>query len=169
MVDEVVSELEPIVRRSNLAVKIKMKRSLPPMKTDRQKVKQIVLNLLNNAIKFTPAGSVTITGGYDARTRTASIAVRDTGVGIPEESQSKIFEDFRQVDGSFTRRFGGLGIGLTLARELVGLLGGALDLRSEVGVGTTVYVRLPRVAPAAGTERGTELGVTLFPRLDLAS
>jgi signal transduction histidine kinase len=147
LVDEVVSELEPIVRRSNLAVKIKMKRSLPPMKTDRQKVKQIVLNLLNNAIKFTPAGSVTITGGYDARTRTASIAVCDTGVGIPEEDQSKIFEDFRQLDDSLTRGYGGTGLGLSICRRLAQMLGGSIELESRVGEGSTFTLRLPARAP----------------------
>jgi signal transduction histidine kinase len=147
LVDEVLSELEPIVRRSNLAVKTKMKRSLPPIKSDRQKVKQIVLNLLNNAIKFTPSGTVTISGGFDARSRTATISVRDTGVGIPEESQSKIFEDFRQLDDSLTRGYGGTGLGLSICRRLAQMLGGSIELESRIGEGSTFTLRLPARAP----------------------
>src|SRR6185295_6965251 len=84
LVDEVISELEPIIKKSNLSVRAIMPRTLPPLKSDRQKVKQIVLNLLSNALKFTPAGSVTIKASFDRRSRTLDIAVSDTGVGIPE-------------------------------------------------------------------------------------
>ena len=73
---------------------------MPTLRTDRQKVKQIVLNLLSNALKFTPQGSVTILGSFDANRREMTIAVRDTGVGIPTDDQSKVFEDFRQLDSS---------------------------------------------------------------------
>jgi signal transduction histidine kinase len=126
LVDEVMSELEPIVRRSNLAVTTRMKSGLPFVKTDRQKVKQIVLNLLSNALKFTPTGSVMISSHFDAKAQVMCIAVKDTGVGIPEESQTKIFEDFRQLDDSPAQ-----------------MLGGSIELVSVVGEGSTFTLRLP--------------------------
>ena len=143
LVNEVMSELEPIIRRSNLAVTARIKRSLPLVKTDRQKVKQIVLNLLNNALKFTPSGSVTISATYESRGRVVTISVRDTGVGIPEESQSKIFEDFRQLDDSPARGYGGTGLGLSICRRLAQMLGGSIDLESQVAKGSTFTLRLP--------------------------
>ncbi len=142
LVHEVMSELEPIIKRSNLAVTTKMK-ALPPIKTDRQKVKQIVLNLLSNALKFTPAGSVVISASYDGKGRTVSIAVRDTGVGIPEADQAKVFEDFRQLDSSPARGYGGTGLGLSICRRLSQMLGGAIELTSREGHGSTFTLRLP--------------------------
>ncbi len=138
-----MSELEPIIRRSNLTVNARVNRTLPLVKTDRQKVKQIVLNLLSNALKFTPTGSVTIAVGFDARSRMMTIAVRDTGVGIPDEARGRIFEDFRQLDDSPTRGYGGTGLGLSICRRLAQMLDGSIDLESEVGQGSTFTLRLP--------------------------
>jgi PAS domain S-box-containing protein len=143
LVNEVTSELEPIIRRSRLTVTARMPRSLPPLKSDRQKVKQIVLNLLSNALKFTPAGSVTMTASYDLKTRTMVIAVRDTGVGISQADQRKVFEDFRQLDSSPTRGYGGTGLGLSICRRLSQMLGGSIDLVSDLGRGSTFTLRLP--------------------------
>ncbi len=143
LVHEVMSELEPIIRRSNLAVTTRIKPSLPTVKTDRQKVKQVVLNLLSNALKFTPTGSVTIGATIDNKTDTVSIVVRDTGVGIPAESQSKIFEDFRQLDNSPTRGYGGTGLGLSICRRLAQMLGGSIEVTSRLGEGSVFTLRLP--------------------------
>jgi signal transduction histidine kinase len=143
LINEVMSELEPIIRRSNLTATSRIKVPVPAIKSDRQKVKQIVLNLLSNALKFTPAGSVTIIGSYDRKNRMTAIAIRDTGVGIPEESLGKVFEDFRQLDSSPTRGYGGTGLGLSICRRLAQMLGGTIDLQSEVDVGSTFTLRLP--------------------------
>jgi signal transduction histidine kinase len=143
LVNEVMSELEPIIRRSNLTVATRMRGTIPLLKTDRQKVKQIVLNLLSNALKFTPTGAVTIAVTFDPNARTTAIAVSDTGVGIPEESQGKIFEDFRQLDNSPTRGYGGTGLGLSICRRLAQMLGGSIELRSKVGDGSTFTLLLP--------------------------
>ena len=143
LVSEVMSELEPIIRISNLTVNARVNRTLPLVKTDRQKVKQIVLNLLSNALKFTPTGSITIAAGFDGRQRTMTIAVRDTGVGIPDEARGRIFEDFRQLDDSPTRGYGGTGLGLSICRRLAQMLDGSIDLESEVGQGSTFTLRLP--------------------------
>jgi signal transduction histidine kinase len=106
-------------------------------------VKQIVLNLLSNALKFTPSGSVTIITAYDGRSRTIGIAVRDTGPGIDERDQAKVFEDFRQLDSSPTRGYGGTGLGLSICRRLSQMLGGTIDLKSSPGKGSTFTLRLP--------------------------
>jgi len=143
LVTEVMSELEPIIKRSNLAVAARMRRELPPLKSDRQKVKQIVLNLLSNALKFTPQGSVTIGAAYDRKARTMSIAVSDTGVGIPDGDHGKVFEDFRQLDSSPARGYGGTGLGLSICRRLAQMLGGSIDLDSVPGHGSTFTLRLP--------------------------
>ena len=143
LVDEVMSELEPIIKKSNLTVRAIMPRGLPQLKSDRQKVKQIVLNLLSNALKFTPAGSVKITASFDNTNRTVGIAVADTGVGIASDDRVKVFEDFRQLDSSPARGYGGTGLGLSICRRLSQMLGGTIDLESEVGTGSTFTLRLP--------------------------
>jgi signal transduction histidine kinase len=109
-------------------------------------VKQIVLNLLSNALKFTPSGSVTMTASYDARLKQVDISVRDTGVGIPPEDRAKVFEDFRQLDSSPTRGYGGTGLGLSICRRLAQILGGSIDLDSALGKGSTFTLRLPAKA-----------------------
>ena len=143
LIHEVMSELEPIIKRSKLMVTARTRASVPALKSDRQKIKQIVLNLLSNALKFTPHGSVTIGASYDVRSRVVAIAVRDTGVGIPEADQAKVFEDFRQLDSSPARGYGGTGLGLSICRRLAHMLGGNIELSSSAGRGSTFTLRLP--------------------------
>jgi signal transduction histidine kinase len=143
LVTEVMAELEPIVKRSNLAVKTRTVGRIPRIKSDRQKVKQVVLNLLSNALKFTSEGGVSINGSYDGRTRQVAIAVRDTGVGIAPSDQGKVFEDFRQLDSSPARGYGGTGLGLSICRRLAQMLGGTIELESTLGKGSTFTLRLP--------------------------
>ena len=143
LVNEVMSELEPIIKRSSLRVTARMPRTLRPLKSDRQKVKQVVLNLLSNALKFTPTGSVTIVASYDERKRWVTISVHDTGVGIAREDQAKVFEDFRQLDASPTRGYGGTGLGLSICRRLAQMLGGTIELVSDVDKGSTFTLKLP--------------------------
>ena len=138
-----MSELEPIIRRSTLKVTAKMARNLRPLKSDRQKVKQVVLNLLSNALKFTPAGAVTISASYDDKKRWLAVAVQDTGVGIAPEDQAKVFEDFRQLDSSPTRGYGGTGLGLSICRRLAQMLGGSIELVSDLNEGSTFILKLP--------------------------
>jgi PAS domain S-box-containing protein len=143
LIDEVMSELEPIIKRSNLTMSARAGSKLPMLRSDRQKVKQIVLNLLSNALKFTPEGSVTIAARYDGRSRMVCIAVRDTGVGIPSEDQAKVFEDFRQLDSSPARGYGGTGLGLSICRRLAEMLEGDIELESETGRGSTFVLCIP--------------------------
>ena len=111
------------------------------IKTDAAKVKQIVTNLVSNAIKFTDKGSVTSCSSRPRRRR--AIAVRDTGIGIRNEDQQLIFEEFRQADGSSTRKYQGTGLGLAIARRFAHLLGGTLTVESSRGAGSTFTLTLP--------------------------
>jgi signal transduction histidine kinase len=114
---------------------------LPLVRSDRRKVARILTSLLNNAYKFTATGEVV--ARVDVRADRVIFDVRDTGIGIPHESQKVVFDEFRQVDGSETRRYGGSGLGLTLARQLARLLGGDIALDSVPGEGSTFTVELP--------------------------
>src|SRR5262249_43551125 len=96
--------------------------------------------------KFTPSGSVTMTASYGARQKHVDISVKDTGVGIPQEDQVKVFEDFRQLDSSPARGYGGTGLGLSICRRLPHILGGSIELDSAVGRGSTFTLRLPAKA-----------------------
>lgn len=114
---------------------------LPRVRSDRKKIARILVSLLRNAYKFTPRGHVEV--GVDLSGDRIQFRVADTGIGIPREAQAIVFEAFRQVDGSVTRRYGGSGLGLALARRLSRLLGGDVELESAPGAGATFTVSLP--------------------------
>jgi PAS domain S-box-containing protein len=147
LVPEVMAELDPVIARSRLSVLPILAREVPIVQSDRQKVKQIVVNLLSNALKFTHKGSIEIAVRYPRPDGTASIAVTDTGIGISPEHHDKIFEDFRQVDDSPSRQYGGTGLGLAICRRLAHALGGRISLRSEIGRGSTFTLTIPADAP----------------------
>jgi signal transduction histidine kinase len=109
--------------------------------TDGEKVVRILSNLLSNAFKFTPSGRIEVEVAPDGDV--VEWRVRDTGIGIPAEERDAVFDEFRQVDGSTTRLYGGTGLGLALSRRLAELLGGAVRLESEVGRGSLFTLRLP--------------------------
>jgi signal transduction histidine kinase len=144
LIQEVVAELDPIVARTKLAVNAALAPELPELHSDRQKVKQIVLNLLSNALKFTHEGSVQISAGYEMATSMVTISVKDTGIGIAPEHLEKIFEDFQQVDSSPTRAYGGTGLGLSICRRLAAMMGGRVTVQSVLGQGSTFTLHLPR-------------------------
>jgi PAS domain S-box-containing protein len=147
IVPEVMAELEPVIARSKLTVTPRLAPEAPPLHSDRQKVKQIVLNLLSNALKFTHQGGVEIAVRFEPETRTVSIAVTDTGIGIAPEHHERIFEDFRQVDDSPSRQYGGTGLGLAISRRLAIALGGRITLHSKVGEGSVFTLTIPVDAP----------------------
>ena len=122
-----------------------------PVVTDIVRLRQIIFNLLSNAIKFTTEGSVRVAVAPDAAGHQLVITFRDSGVGIPAAAYETIFEPFRQLDTSTTRRFGGTGLGLAISRHLARALGGDITVESVIDVGSTFSVRLPytRAAPVA--------------------
>ena len=133
------------------------------LRADATKLRQVVLNLLGNAVKFTESGEVSAhvwcaEPGAGGRPR-IGVTVRDTGIGVPRERQAAIFDAFTQADGSTTRRYGGTGLGLTISARLVALMGGRVWLDSEPGRGSRFHVELP-VEPVAGeqVERGPTRG-----------
>ncbi|MBK6683389.1 MAG: response regulator [Deltaproteobacteria bacterium] len=135
---ELVLELDPGLPRS--------------WRGDPLRLRQILLNLLTNAIKFTDKGEVALVVGRDPEgTGALRFTVEDTGPGIAPQDQGRIFEAFRQADGSTTRRYGGTGLGLTISRQLAELMGGALWVDSQLGVGSQFHLRLP-LAPSPGAE-----------------
>jgi len=146
LIDEVMAEVEPLIARTKLAVTRALAPHVPEIRTDRQKVKQIVLNLLSNALKFTPQGSVAIAIDADASLEEIAVAVADTGIGISEDNQRTIFEAFGQTDGSYAKRHGGTGLGLSICRRLATILGGRISLQSRPGEGSTFTLYLPRRA-----------------------
>lgn len=117
---------------------------LPAVVADQHRVRQILINLLGNAVKFTDAGRVTLRARPDRAHGHLLFEVQDTGIGIPLGKQEKLFEKFTQVDSSFTRRHGGSGLGLAICRRLVEMMGGYIELESRgEGTGTTVRFTLP--------------------------
>jgi PAS domain S-box-containing protein len=121
--------------------------------TDAARLRQIVLNLVGNALKFTASGSITLgvrLSGKGLRSGEPAIEifVRDTGLGIAEDKQGYIFEPFTQIDSTTSRRFGGTGLGLSISRRLAELMGGAVTVKSEIGIGSEFVVILPTAIPS---------------------
>ena len=143
LVPEVMAELDAVIARSKLTVTPHLSSEVPLVFSDRQKVKQIVVNLLSNALKFTHQGSIEINMEFDPGTHQASIVVIDTGIGIAAEHHERIFEDFRQVDDSPSRQYGGTGLGLAICRRLAMALGGRITLHSTVGQGSSFTLTIP--------------------------
>ncbi len=133
--------VEPLVKSDKVRLGQDIETDLPVLFTDEDRLKQILMNLLSNAVKFTEAGTITVTA--QRHDGDIAIAVADTGIGIPEDAFERIFEAFRQVDGSVTRRYGGTGLGLSISRRLATLLGGGITVQSAVGVGSTFTVTIP--------------------------
>jgi signal transduction histidine kinase len=115
--------------------------ALPTMHTDQDKVRQIVLNLLSNAAKFTEQGRIALAA--TSENGDISVSVSDTGIGIPENQLPHIFEEFTQVDASTTRKHSGTGLGLAISQRLATLLGGSIDVESKLGAGSTFTVMIP--------------------------
>ena len=146
LVDEVVRQVEPLTQQKAVAFRRSLAADAAAMYTDPTKVKQILLNLLSNAAKFTHEGEVRLT--VRRAGDRVEFEVRDTGIGIRDQDLASIWEDFRQVDQSRTREYGGTGLGLSITRKLVQRLDGDIDVRSRPGEGSTFTVTLPVRSPA---------------------
>jgi two-component system sensor histidine kinase EvgS len=155
LLDAVVEPHTVAARHKNLAVSCAIDPALPAgVMTDGLRLRQIVGNLMSNAIKFTATGQVTLTASRlaDATAPRFRIAVRDSGIGMTPEVLSRLFEPFSQADGSTTRNYGGTGLGLCISRELARLLGGDLSVTSTPDVGSEFSLILPLVAAAPAAE-----------------
>lgn len=143
--DDVVNLLRPAAEKKGLKLLTHLPASAPDrVIADAGRLRQILLNITGNAIKFTEAGRVVIRVEVEPVGSQANITfqVVDTGIGIPEEHQSTIFEEFSQGDSSTTRRFGGTGLGLSISRSLAEAMGGAIHLQSKPGIGSAFTIRL---------------------------
>ena len=154
LVKEVLAELEPLIARSRLDVRSVIGKNIPMLRSDRAKLKQIIMNLISNALKFTPQGSVTVSVTWSKRRGETTISVKDTGIGIADKDQETVFQDFRQVDNSPTRQYGGTGLGLAICRRLANVLGGDIRLISKVDQGSTFTLVLPSTAGSSSTKGG---------------
>jgi signal transduction histidine kinase/DNA-binding response OmpR family regulator len=134
--------LKPLLTGNSLELTFDAAPGLPALYTDEGKVSQILRNLISNALKFTPRGSVRLTAHLEDDGFVA-FQVADTGIGIAREDQERIFEEFVQVENELQTRVKGTGLGLPLSKRLVELLGGSIRVESEVGAGSTFHVRLP--------------------------
>ncbi|HUP90292.1 MAG TPA: ATP-binding protein, partial [Longimicrobiales bacterium] len=138
---EVKQLMEPLAQQKGLRVECRLP-DKAEMISDATKIRQILVNLVGNAVKFTDTGTVTLAVREEGDCTVFDVA--DTGPGIPAESLGKIFEPFWQVDSTTTRKAGGTGLGLSVTQKLARLLGGDVEVESELGKGTTFRVRLPK-------------------------
>ncbi len=147
---DVIAQLKPLADAKELQLSLNAEPSLPMVMADGSRIRQIVINLVSNAIKFTEKGGVTIECMVLKRGDMVRVSVQDSGIGISPAALGYIFEAFRQADGSTTRRFGGTGLGLTIAKKLIELQGGEVAVESVVGQGSTFSFSLPTATPSKG-------------------
>jgi signal transduction histidine kinase len=139
---QVLDRSRPKAERQNIQLTYDLTPELPPVTADEEKLYWTLLQLVDNGIKFTPeGGSVTIIAADDDQR--VRVTVRDTGIGIPPERLDDIFEPFRQLDGSSTRRYGGTGLGLALVRRILDAHGAHMEVQSTSGRGSAFSFGLP--------------------------
>ncbi len=141
---DAIEYLRPQAESKGLTVEMDLPADLPPVRADADRMRQVIGHLLDNALKFTPAGGrIGVRGTAERADHMVVIEVWDTGIGIPIEALPRLFERFFQVDSSNTREYGGVGIGLALVKEFVERLGGDVDVMSQAGRGSTFRITLP--------------------------
>ncbi|ANB72851.1 hypothetical protein AYM40_11075 [Paraburkholderia phytofirmans OLGA172] len=162
MIEPVRSQMAPLATERHLALHFELD-NVPPLKGDPTKLRQILTNLIANAIKFTSQGVVTVTGVWQptgAERGICRFEVRDTGIGIPVEKQAHLFDAFSQADTSTTRRYGGSGLGLAICKRLVEALGGTIGVESLSGVGSRFWFEVPMtLGKPTGLEESEKLGM----------
>lgn len=141
----IIRAFEAEARHKGLELTADVAADLPPLRTDGQRLEQVLRNFVSNALKFTERGRITLR--IARAPQGVAFAVEDTGIGIPSDQQEVVFEAFRQADGTISRKYGGTGLGLSISRELADLLGGRLTLDSQPGRGSTFTLILPERAP----------------------
>jgi signal transduction histidine kinase len=155
VVQTVLSAVEPLASGKHLALKSELAPNLPRVHGDERRIAQVLLNLVGNAIKFTDSGEVALR--TSAANGSVTVAVRDTGPGISESDQGRIFEEFQQADTSITRTKGGTGLGLAISKRIVEMHGGQIRVESAVGKGSTFFITVPvRVEQQVGQQVGQQ-------------
>jgi signal transduction histidine kinase len=145
LIGNVIETARPLAERNKNILAVECPPDLPPVEADAMRLRQIILNLLSNACKFTEAGNIKLqvtTALHEGR-QFVEIAVIDTGIGMAAEQMSRLFEEFTQADSSTARQYGGTGLGLAITRRLCQLMGGDVTVASEPGKGSVFTVRLP--------------------------
>jgi signal transduction histidine kinase len=181
VLNEVLSTLAPTARKKGVNLRVELAADLGEIKGDAERLRQVFINLVDNALKFTPpGGTVTMRARNSGASAAAEdddddagmslmaplkneieIRVLDTGIGIPERERAKVFDAFYQVDSSSTREYGGTGLGLSIVKRLVEAHGGTVSIDANEPTGTQFIVRIPTVpASASGTGAGAPSGIT---------
>jgi PAS domain S-box-containing protein len=154
MVDDVVATVQPLVSRNGNRLTVRADSAPVTMHTDLTKVRQLLLNLLSNACKFTEQGTITLTVDNGVREAghppVAVFRVADTGIGMTPEQMDRLFEAFSQAEASTTSRYGGTGLGLAITKRFCHMMGGDVHVESAVGEGSVFTIELPTTLPAVG-------------------
>jgi signal transduction histidine kinase len=144
-IDEILrvatTTVEPLLKDGRVKLVTEIAPDIPPLKTDRDKLKQAMLNLLSNAAKFTEKGEIKVAAWRDDGM--LKLTVSDTGIGMKQEALALIFDEFRQADMSSTRKYGGTGLGLAIVKKFIILMGGDIVVESEIGKGSKFTITLP--------------------------
>ena len=140
-VDKTLAMSKPLAKNKQIELLNQVPLNLPPVEADDARLQQILFNLIGNAIKFTPSGCVKVTAKLDKSF--VKINVIDSGIGIPPNRQTAIFESFRQLDSSTTREYEGLGLGLSISKKLIEKHSGTISVTSEINQGATFTFSLP--------------------------
>jgi two-component system, chemotaxis family, sensor kinase CheA len=146
VVQELTLQFQPLMEQKRLAFHVEVEPALEKLHlySDKQRLMQILFNLLSNALKFTEAGSVNLSVYVPAQESQAiSFAIKDTGIGIDPQHHTHIFEAFKQVDGQTSRKYGGTGLGLSISQEFAHLIGGGIQVDSRIGAGSTFTLTIP--------------------------
>jgi two-component system, NtrC family, sensor kinase len=142
VVDSAVAVIQPLAQKKGLEIVIDVAPEIERVWLDPGKMRQVLYNLMSNAVKFTEKGTIRVEARL-AEPGWMELAVADTGIGIAAEDQPRIFREFEQVDGSYTRRYEGTGLGLALTKKFVEMQGGTIRVDSEVGRGSRFVALLP--------------------------
>ena len=161
LVLEIVDDFETHTKDRAVSLRVELTTTVCPIETDAVRMKQVLINLVGNALKFTERGEVIVTLVVDAAGRPLSLRVKDTGIGIPPDRLAAIFNVFEQADSTTARRFGGTGLGLAISRSLCELMGHHLEVESIEGVGTTMTVTFGN--PMVAWQRRTPLSIPAVP------
>jgi len=142
-IEKMAKLVSPLAEKKKLDLRVELASDLPSLTTDQCRFEQVILNLVNNAVKYSERGQILIRGFLE-NDHTLLVAVSDTGIGIKSEDLPRLFQPFYQVDTGLARKYEGTGLGLSITRKLLDLMGGTITVESEAGRGSTFTVRLPR-------------------------